>query len=101
MPESSCIMEHGLLTIVIPHCPVARILLLAALMPQTAMLLNAQTTAAEFAQRAYATLPVEESYAFHKAIGEWREPLRRDPAARLSASEIQVPPQGWKLLIRA
>src|SRR5262249_12046980 len=63
--------------------------------------LPAQTTAAEFAQKAYAALPVEEPFAFHKVISEWREPLRRDPAARPSASEIQIAPQGWSVLTPA
>src|SRR6478672_5845493 len=75
--------------------------LVVLLLTQAAILLPAQNKAAEFAQTAYAALPVEEPYAFHKALSDWREPLRRDPAARPSASESQIPPQGWRLLTRA
>src|SRR5262245_30053156 len=65
------------------------------------VLLLAQTGAADFARQAYAALPVEDSYAFHKVISEWREPLRRDPAAKPLASEIAIPAQGWRILVQS
>ncbi len=58
-------------------------------------------TAKEFAKEAYAALPVEETYAFHKALSGWREPLRRDPAAKPGRGEMELPAQGWTLRIRA
>jgi hypothetical protein len=71
------------------------------LLTPAAIPLRAQNTAAGFAPVAYATLPVEEPFAFLKQISEWREPLRRDPAARPSAAEVQIPAQGWSLLTPA
>ena len=79
------------------------IYLLAALLLITSWLPSQEspTTSAEFAAKAYATVPVEESYAFHRALSEWHEPLRRDPSARPSTHEIALPEQGWTLLIRS
>jgi len=54
---------------------------------------------AGFAARAWRTLPVEEPYAFVKALSEGPEPLRRDPATRPSAAEVALPAQGWTLVI--
>src|SRR5713101_6583604 len=51
-------------------------------------------TAAEFAAQAYASLPVEETYAFHKALSEWREPPRRMPAAWPGPREMTIAEQG-------
>src|SRR3954452_18198859 len=62
--------------------------------------LGAQT-AAEFAAKAYARLPVEETYAFHKALSEWREPLRRDRSANIAGSEMFIPDKGWRIVIRS
>jgi hypothetical protein len=53
---------------------------------------------ADLAQKAYAALPVEESYAFHKALSEWREPQGRDTTARAVASEPRIGDRGWRLL---
>ena len=39
---------------------------------------SAQDTAAAFAAKAYAALPKEDSYAFHKQISEWREITKRE-----------------------
>ena len=64
-------------------------------------LLKAQVTAGDFARKAYAALPVEESYTFHKTLSEWQEPLRRDPAATPEPSELAIPAQGWHILIPA
>ena len=75
--------------------------ILPFLLTQALTVLPAQDTAAEFAAKAYATLPVEDSYTFHQQLSEWREPLRRDPAAKPATSELAIPPQGWRLLIRA
>ena len=56
-------------------------------------------TSAQFAQKAYPALPVEQPYAFHKELTEWVEPLRRSPAAKLAADEIEIPREGWSLII--
>lgn len=69
-------------------------LALAALAP-------AQTGAGEFARQAYATVPVEPSYAFHKALSEWREPRRRDAAAQTAPGEMAIPADGWRVVIRS
>src|SRR5260370_41085822 len=58
-----------------------------------------RVTAAEFAAQAYASLPVEETYAFHKALSEWREPPRRMPAARPGPREMTIEEQGWGLVV--
>lgn len=55
-------------------------------------------TAREFAREAYAALPIEETYAFHKALSEWREPPRRDASATSAAGELVLPAQGWHLV---
>src|ERR1700694_6352416 len=60
---------------------------------------EARITAAEFAAQAYASLPVEETYAFHKALSEWREPPRRMPAARPGPQQMTIADQGWGLVI--
>ena len=75
--------------------------LLASLLPLIPTLLAAQSSADNFARKAYAALPVEESYTFHKSISEWQEPLRRDPAAKPAPSEMAIPTQGWRIAIRA
>src|SRR5205823_5343863 len=66
-----------------------------------AALATAQTGAGEFARQAYATVPVEPSYAFHKALSEWREPRRRDAAAQTAPGEMAIPADGWRVVIRS
>jgi hypothetical protein len=56
-------------------------------------------TSAQFAAKAYPALPVEQPYAFHKALTEWVEPLRRNQAAKPATDEIEIPRQGWSLII--
>jgi hypothetical protein len=73
----------------------------AGLLAQAAAVLFAQDTETAFAAKAYATLPVEAPYTFHKQISEWREPLRRNPAARAAVGEMTIPSDGWRLLIHA
>ena len=73
----------------------------AALLAGNSACAAQSVTAAEFAAKALAALPVEERYAFAKRLSEWQEPVRRDPAARPSADEMAVPAQGWRLLVRA
>jgi len=58
----------------------------------------AGVSAAEFAAKAYAELPVEEPYTFHKALSAWVEPLRRDPAAKRSSDEMEIA-NGWSIVI--
>jgi len=56
-------------------------------------------TSAEFAAKAYAALPPEAPYTFHKELSDWHEPLRRDPAARPRADELEISRSGWTLVI--
>lgn len=74
--------------------------LIAGLLLQATLLVHGQNTVAAFAEKAYAVLPVEEPYTFHKELSEWREPLRRDAGARPGVSEMPVGPRGWRLLVR-
>lgn len=60
---------------------------------------EAQTGPAEFSAKAYQTVPVEETFAFHEALREWREPPRRDISAELRPGEMALPSQGWRLVI--
>ncbi|MCL4855284.1 MAG: hypothetical protein KJZ78_28310, partial [Bryobacteraceae bacterium] len=78
----------------------SRFCLIAVLFLQVPLLVCGQDTVAAFAEKAYAALPVEEPYTFHKELSEWREPLRRDAAARPGGSEMPIGPAGWRLLVR-
>jgi hypothetical protein len=53
----------------------------------------------EFAVRAFATLPVEEEYTFHKLLSQGGEKLRRDPKAVPQSGEMVIPDQGWSIVI--
>jgi hypothetical protein len=59
---------------------------------------QAPVTSAQFAAKAYAALPVEAPYTFHKDLSNWQEPLRRDPAARPGSDELEIR-SGWSLVI--
>jgi hypothetical protein len=59
------------------------------------------TTASEFAARALPVLPVEQPHDFRAVLENWTEPLRRDPAAKPSSSEMALPAEGWTLRIPA
>ncbi len=59
----------------------------------------ARVTSIDFAARAYRSLPIEEPYAFHKQLSEWREPLRRNASEQPKPDEVAIPGTGWKLLI--
>src|SRR5450631_4377280 len=58
-----------------------------------------QVTSAQFAAKAYAALPVEQPYLFQKQLSAWVEPLRRNPDAKPAASELEIPREGWSLII--
>src|SRR5690242_2783759 len=58
-------------------------------------------TAAAFAAKAYAALPVEEPYAFHKELTKGIQRVRRDPNAVPAPGEMAVPSRGWSLAVRA
>src|ERR1700683_4431355 len=58
-------------------------------------------TSAQFAAKAYAALPVEQPYTFHKQLSEWVEPLRRNAGAKLAPGELEIPREGWSLIIPA
>src|SRR5450759_459951 len=76
--------------------------LLFALAGLPAMAGNPGPTAAEFAVRALAALPVEQSHDFRKALSEGPlESLRRDPRARPAPTEMAIPAEGWSLVVSA
>jgi hypothetical protein len=56
---------------------------------------------AEFDAQAFAALPVEKPYAFHKALSNngWR--ARRDPDSRPTPDEMVITENGWSLLIKS
>src|ERR1700683_4928422 len=56
---------------------------------------------AQFAAKAYAAWPVEQPYTFHKQLSEWVEPLRRNAGVRPAPGELEIPREGWWLLIPA
>jgi hypothetical protein len=55
----------------------------------------------QFDAQAFAALPVEKSYAFHKALSENTWQSRRDPKAQPTATEMAIPESGWVVLIKA
>src|SRR5579863_7507173 len=59
----------------------------------------ADVTSAQFAEKAYAALPVEQPYLFHKQLSGWVEPLRRNPDATLAPGELEIPRESWSLII--
>lgn len=58
-------------------------------------------SASEFASKAYASVPVEEPYAFHKILSDWREPLRRDATTKPRPEELDLSGAGWTIIIRS
>jgi hypothetical protein len=62
---------------------------------------SAGVTSQQFASKAYAALPVEQPYTFHKQLSEWVEPLRRNVGATPASNELEIPRAGWSLLIPA
>ncbi len=54
-----------------------------------------------FHSQAFAALPVEKAYAFHKALTEGGWQVRRAPDARPAAEEMAIPETGWSTLIKA
>ncbi|MCZ2073870.1 MAG: hypothetical protein HUU41_17405 [Bryobacteraceae bacterium] len=54
-----------------------------------------------FHSQAFAALPVEESYAFHKALSEGEWQTRRDPAAKPLSTEMAITDGGWTLLLKS
>ena len=72
---------------------------LAALFTSTAFCQSPPVSARQFAEKAFAALPVEEPYAFRRLIEAERDRPRRDPAARPRAGELAIPDSGWSLAI--
>lgn len=58
---------------------------------------------AEFDSQAFAALPLEPSYTFHKELTEGldQELGRRDPTTKPQSDEMAVPSHGWTLVIRS
>ncbi|HEY5315884.1 MAG TPA: hypothetical protein VIK18_25365 [Pirellulales bacterium] len=57
---------------------------------------------AAFHARAFAALPIEEPYTYHRTLekGSIHKP-RRDPHAKPTANELAIPADGWKVCIHA
>ncbi len=60
---------------------------------------EAKVSAAEFAAKVLPALPIEQPHDFRKAIENWTEPNRRNPAAKPSGSELALPAEGWTIII--
>jgi hypothetical protein len=56
---------------------------------------------AQFDAKAFAELPVEKSYAFHRALSEGGWQQRRDPETKPDPGEIAIPENGWVILLKA
>ena len=81
----------------------ARILVLVLFFATLLPALKAQELAAgtsEFDAQAFAALPIEKSYAFHKALSESTWQMRRDPDAHPKPGEIAIE-SGWVVLIKS
>ena len=76
-------------------------LALTFLCVQSGLCADARITSAEFAAKALPVLPIEQPYDFRKLLANWVEPLRRDPAAKPSSSEMALPAEGWRIVIPA
>ncbi|NOY42976.1 MAG: hypothetical protein GXP26_14215 [Planctomycetes bacterium] len=60
-----------------------------------------QPTSAKLTELASKVLPIEQSYDYHRSLQEGPlHQLQRDPAARPTEGEMQLPESGWKLLIQ-
>jgi len=77
------------------------ILVLPFLWVQASLCSDAQITWAAFAAKALPVLPIEQPYDFLEVLKNWQEPMRRNPAARPSSSEMALPAEGWTILIPA
>ena len=75
--------------------------LLPILWVQAGLCADARITAADFAARALVILPIEQPHDFRKALENWTEPIRRNPAAKPSSSDMVLPAEGWTVLIPA
>ena len=58
-------------------------------------------SSSEFDAKAFAALPVEQSYTFAKLLSEGGWQVRRDPGAKPNANEIAIPAHGWTLLVKS
>src|SRR5262249_26489055 len=63
------------------------------------LLSQQRITAAEFASRAFAALPAEEPYTFHRVLSQGYPRGRRDPAELPAANEMALPERGWTIII--
>ena len=60
---------------------------------------QSELTATEFARRAIAALPIEQPYEFARTLSEGLERVRQNPTSRPSTQELEIPAQGWRLII--
>src|SRR5690348_12540363 len=76
------------------------LLLLGASLP---FLFGAERSAAgpEFDRIAWSALPTEESQAFRDVLIKDFDGSLRDPAAKATSTEIEIPDQGWLLVYSA
>ena len=58
-----------------------------------------RVTGSDFDSQAFAALPVEKSYTFHKTLTEGTWQVRRDPNAKPAPGEMAIPRDGWGILI--
>jgi hypothetical protein len=62
---------------------------------------DAANQAADFDRKAFAALPVEASYTFHRELTQGLDPElgRRDPSSKPERDEMAVPNRGWTLVL--
>src|SRR5262249_54520146 len=62
---------------------------------------NPKDEEADFDREAFAALPAEASYTFHRELTEGVDPelSRGDPSARPEPDEMAVKNEGWRLVI--
>jgi len=62
---------------------------------------QAEAPFTDFDSQAFAALPVEKSYAFHKALSEGGWQVRRHPDAKPTSAEMAIPENGWVISIKS
>jgi hypothetical protein len=78
------------------------IALLLAATPLRSTPASVSVTATEFDAKAFAALPIEQPYAFQRALEQGQDAIAwRDPTARPGVEELSLASSGWKLIIPA
>ncbi len=60
-----------------------------------------KTQVEDFHSQAFAALPLERSYAFHRELSEGGRQMRRDSQAKPTPAEMAIPENGWVILVKA